>query len=99
MPELIFSLIMGDGSRHFAGMPEEVSWYDLRDHITTLEGAEITNFVTDEVLEVWIEFTYAGHEFSINNQYGEYWFFVNDPRCPESILQDVLTHCERILER
>jgi len=46
---------------------------------------------------VWIDFTYRGHQFSINNQFGNYWFFVDNPQCSEEILEAVLGHCELAL--
>ncbi len=36
---------------------------------------------------------------SINNQFGEFWFFVDDPKCPSSILAAVIVHCEKVLAR
>jgi hypothetical protein len=38
-----------------------------------------------------------GQRFSVNNQFGEYWFFVDNPRCSEEILEAVLGHCELVL--
>ena len=93
----IFSMIMHDGSRHFGGLPQTVLWEEMRDHIATLPGATITGFVCDYVTEAWIDFTYAGHSFSVNDQYGDYWFFVDDPACPDHVLVDVLDHCEMLL--
>ena len=89
---------MADGSRHFGDLPQTVLWYDLRDHIQNLEGAVLTAFVTDNVTEAWIDFTYQNHEFSVNDQNGSYWFFVKDPRCPDDILRAVLSHCSAVLK-
>lgn len=91
----IFSIIMHDGSRHFESLPESIDWDDLRDHIALLPGAQITGFVTDQLFEVWIDFTYRGHRFSVNNPFDSYWFFVEDPQCPEEILIEVIAHCEQ----
>jgi hypothetical protein len=88
---------MHDGSRHFGDLPRTVLWYDLRDHISTLKGATITGFLTDDVTEAWIDFTYEGQQFSVNDQFGEYWFFVDDPHCPEKVLEEVLAHCALLL--
>ena len=88
----VFSHIMHDGSRNFIDLPETTDWWRLRDHLATLPGASITGFVTDEVTEAWIDFTYCEHQFSANNQHGNYWFFVNDPDCSEEILLEVANH-------
>ena len=86
-----------DGSRQFLALPESVSWAHLRTHLEILPGAEITGYLTDHVTEVWIDFRYRGHQFSVNNQCGEYWFFVRDPGCPPAILEVVAQHCAPLL--
>ena len=88
---------MNDGSRHFGGLPQTVLWYELRDHIGGLDGAAVTGFITDHVTEAWIDFTYRGFHFSVNDQNGDYWFFVDEPRCPDEVLRAVLSHCKLLL--
>ena len=95
----LFDLRMNDGSRHFADMPEAVFFDDFADHTEKLEGAEITEFITDGVVEMWLDFEYRGHQFSVNNQHGDYWFFVKDSDCPEEILLEVCDHFRRLLEK
>lgn len=90
---------MHDGSRHFVSLPESESWYRLRDHVASLEGAVVTSFLTDNVTEVWIEFVFADNQFTINNQFGEYWFFVENPSCDDAVLSHVAFHCTRLLGR
>ena len=97
MVEELLNLTMNDGSHHFGDLPQTVLWYDLRDHIESLSGAVITDFVTDNVTEAWIDFAYRGYRFSVNDQFGDYWFFVDDPKCPDDILQAVLSHCKLLL--
>jgi hypothetical protein len=97
MAEKLLSIIMYDGSRHFGDLPQTVLWYELRDHIDGLDGAEITDFITDNVIEAWIDFSYRGYRFSVNDQFGDYWFFVDNPKCPDEILEVVLAHCELLL--
>ena len=92
----IFDVRMNDGSRHFADLPEIVSFDAMRDHARNLEGANETGFITDEVTEMWLDFTFCGHRFSINNQFGDYWFFVENPECPEPILVEVVQHFAKI---
>jgi hypothetical protein len=88
---------MKDGSRHFGGLPQTILWHDLRDHIGSLDGAKVTGFITDNITEAWIDFSYREHRFSVNDQFGEYWFFVENPNCPDEILEAVLRHCELVL--
>ena len=95
----LFDMRMNDGSRHFVDMPEVVFFDEFADHAELLEGAEITEFITDGVLEMWLDFDFRGHKFSVNNQLGDYWFFVRDPNCPEEILFEVIDHFRRLLER
>jgi hypothetical protein len=88
---------MHDGSRQFAALPESQPWTTLRDHLVRLPGAQITDFLTDGVTEAWIDFCYRGHAFTINNQYGEFWFFVRDPHCADEILVEVVAYCLKLL--
>lgn len=94
----MLNIIMHDGSRHFGDLPERASWYQMRDHIAKLSGAQPTGFITDHITEAWIDFSFSGHEFSINSQFNEYWFFVKDPDCPENLLQQVLNHFRQLLK-
>jgi hypothetical protein len=90
---------MHDGSRQFASLPENRSWWALRDHLTRLPGASVTGFLTDGVTEAWIDFTFRGYSFTINNQLGEYWFFVEEADCPDAVLSEAADHCRRFLAR
>jgi hypothetical protein len=98
MPE-IYDMRMHDGSRHFASLPESESWESLHEYVKKLGGVSDASIITDEVMEAWIDFSFRGHEFSVNNQHGDYWFFVEDPACPEEVLEAVLNHCKLLLER
>ena len=80
-------------------MPEVVFFDEVADHVEELEGAEISEFLTDGVIEMWLDFSYRGQEFSITNQFGDYWFFVSDPHCPDEILLEVIDHFRVLLER
>jgi hypothetical protein len=93
----LINQIASDGSRQFAELPQAQDWDQLREHLKSLAGVSITDFLTDHVTEAWIDFSYSGHSFSINNQFGEYWFFVDDPNCHDKILEQVVVHCERFL--
>jgi hypothetical protein len=95
----LFEARMNDGSRHFADMPEAVFFDEFADHVEKLEDAEITEFITDGVVEMWLDFEYRGQKFSVNNHFGDYWFFVQDPDCDEEILLEVCDHFRRLLEK
>ena len=97
MAEQLLNVIMNDGSRHVGALPQTALWHELRDHIGGLDGAAVTDFITDNVTEAWIDFTYRACSFSVNDQMGDYWFFVDDPKCPDEVLEAVLSHCELLL--
>lgn len=88
-----------DGARQFGELPQRVDWYAVRDHVLRLPGARLTEFLCDGVTEAWIDFAYEGHAFTINDQFGEYWFFVADAACSEAVLRTVLGHFELLLTR
>jgi hypothetical protein len=95
----LLDMRMNDGSRHFADLPETVFFDEFADHVEKLEDAEIKEFITDGVVEMWLDFEYCGHLFSVNNQFGDYWFFVRDPNCPDEILLEVCNHFRQLLEK
>ena len=89
--------IMHDGSRNFVLLPVgETAPLRLLFRIFTLRGAWPTAYIPG-FSESWIDFRYRGQRFSINNQYGDYWFFVKNPKCPENILQEVSSHFSELL--
>ncbi len=90
--------IAQDGSRCFLTLPANADWYAVRDHVRSLVDAEVTGFLTDNVTECWIDFRYSGHEFSVNDQFGDYWFFVRNRDCPDEILETVAAHFSDLLE-
>ena len=82
-----------DGSRQFLALPESIDWDEVRDHIAALPSVQVTEYLTDHITEVWIDFSFHGHNFKVNNQFEEYWFFVEDADCPEHTLLIVADHC------
>jgi hypothetical protein len=76
---------MNDGSRKFAELPQSRPWRELRDHLLVLHGAVVTGFFTDSITEAWIDFTFRGHSFTINDQFGDYWFFVDKDHQPQGL--------------
>lgn len=90
---------MHDGSRNFADLPETFFFDKLREFAAQFKGATETAFVTDWVTEVWLDFEYRGEKFSINNQNGDYWFFVENPTCADEILMEVIEHFQNCVEK
>ncbi len=97
MKTKLTNFLAKDGSRKFAELPQTKLWHELRDHLRALKGAVITNFMTDGITEAWIDFTFQGQTFAVNDQFGDYWFFVNDPNCSDEILTEIVDHCEMLL--
>jgi len=87
---------MHDGSRQFAALPQSRPPLRVLIHVLALPGALPTAYVPS-VVESWIDFRYKGHKFSVNNQFGEFWFFVQDATCPESVLARVAAHFAKLL--
>ena len=85
------------GSRQFAELRATRDWYAVRDHVEKLDGAKLTSFLCDDITEAWIDFTYMNHSFTINDQFGDYWFSVSNPECPDHILTIVMNHWEHLL--
>jgi hypothetical protein len=93
----LLDLRMNDGSRLFVTLPQSIPWHGIRDHVAEMRGAELIGFLCDDVTEAWIDFRYHDHRFTVNDQLGEYWFFVDDPGCPEGILTEVEAHFTKLL--
>lgn len=94
----LFSKKVMDGSRHFVDLPEVVFFDEIADHVEELDGAEITEFIADGTVEMRLDFEFRGHKFSVNNQPGDYRFFVENPHCPDEVLLAVIEHFRRLLE-
>ena len=91
--------VMNDGWRHFVDFPVEAAFFDdFADHVEELDGAEITEFLTDGIVEMWLEFEFRGHNFTVNNQLFDYMFFVEDATCPDEILLEIIEHFRKLLE-
>jgi hypothetical protein len=97
MKAKLINAITHSKSRQFVDLPESVDWEVLRGHLEKFSGALVTDYVSDGVTEMWLDFNYKGYKFSINNQYGEYWFFSQNPVCPEEILIEIVEYCEELL--
>ncbi len=95
----LLKIKMNDGSRHFVDLPEVVFFDEFCDYTEKLKGAEIIEFLTDGVVQMWLDFEFSGHKFSVINQLGDYWFFVENPDCPDEILLEVIAHFRKLLEK
>ena len=93
MKEALQNFTMADGSRQFASLPNSCSWKKLYAHLGTLPGIALGKFLTDNITEAWIDFSFEGHEFTINTQFDELWFFVRRSDCPDSRLLKIVDHC------
>lgn len=87
---------IAEGSRQFAALPQTADPMTLRDHIARLPGVTMGSFVYS-VGESWIDFALEGHSFSVNDQLGEYWFFVANPDAPDALLERVVSHATTVL--
>lgn len=92
----ITDFIMHDGSRHFLSLPESMLSTALVQQIKAMTDMQLTEFL-ETIPESWIDFEFRSHEFTINNQFGEYWFFVADRHCPLDILTEIRGRFETIL--
>ena len=88
-----------DGSRYFSRLAHVAEWEDVRDHALRLPGAEIANFVGDELAEAWLDFSYRGHRFQIRSRDEHLLLFVDDPQCSDLILYQVGRHFERLMHK
>lgn len=59
-------------------------------NISTSPGVVVTQ-ILDSIPQVIVDFTYRGHAFSLDTQFGEFWLFVADPECPHEVLVEVAT--------
>ena len=84
---------------HFVDFPEVIFFDEFSDHVEALEGAQVTEFEMDGTIEMWLEFRFRDNMFFVNNRFGDYWFFVEDPKCPEEILLEIAGHFRKLLEK
>jgi hypothetical protein len=84
------------GPRHFAAFPWTWPSNYVRDHVALLPDACVTSFLTNPAEDV-VDFAWHGHGFAVHREWNEYWFFVDDPACPDDALLTVARHFERLL--
>jgi hypothetical protein len=88
----LLDIRQNDGSRNFFDLPTSVTWDDLIGHLNQLEQLTIEKFLPSPVLGSWLVFSFNGYKFSVNDQMGKYWFFVENTSCPEEILFQLAEH-------
>lgn len=89
---------MHDGSRNFLLLPVgSTPPIRLLFRVFTLWGAYPTAYIPS-LSESWIDFKYRKHCFSINNQNGDFWFFVKDPECSNDLVREVAEHFRAVLD-
>ncbi len=91
-PSKLLDVRCPDGSRHFAAIPDcfgTHEWQVMQQRLASLSGVTVTGFV-DATSQAIVDFTYRGHEFSLDTQFGELWLFTDDPGCPDEILAEVI---------
>ena len=98
MMRLDNQIMPGDGSRSFASFCAVGGYLLLKQLVSELPGARIVGYV-EGITEMWLDFDYRGHKITINDQFGEYWFFVKDPTTPEQPLEEIASYFERTLPK
>jgi hypothetical protein len=88
---------MTNNTYMFVALPQVRLWHDLHEYLQRLQGVNITGFLTDGVIGSWIDFSFRGHSFTINEQSGQYQFFVGDADCSDEVLSEVTRHCKAFL--
>jgi hypothetical protein len=87
-----------EDARHFVDFPVELAFFDeFADHLEELEGAEITEFSVDGIVDMTLEFEYRNNSFLVDIYFDDYRFFVEDAKCPEEILLEIIEHFRKLL--
>jgi hypothetical protein len=89
---------MNSGARHFVDFPVELAFFDeFADHLEELDGAEITEFDVDGIVDMSLKFEYQENQFMVDIYFDDYRFFVEDAKCPEGILLEIIEHFRKLL--
>lgn len=100
MSEELRKKSLDPAARHFVDLPLEYAFFDdLYEHTAKLPDSEINEFLTDGVIEMWMEFRYAGFNFSVRSRLNDYEFYVNEPDCPEEVLMALIAHFRKLVDR
>lgn len=85
---------MHDGSRDFLSLPVRRTPQQLKNSLKGLRHVRGVKLAQD-VVESWLSFSWHGWEIAINDPFGEYWFFAENPETPEPILEEIRDHFVR----
>jgi hypothetical protein len=89
-----------NNARHFVDFPVELAFFDeFADHLEDLEGAEITEFDVNGIVDMSLMFEYRENQFLIDIYFDDYRFFVEDAKCPEEILLEIIDHFRKLLPK
>jgi hypothetical protein len=79
---------MVDGSQHRA----EVPWRPplaLKQQLLRTPGMRLVPFTTSPA-EARVDFEYAGHSFTAHDPLNDFWLFVSNAKCQESVLRRIV---------
>ena len=85
------------GWRLFATRPETASWMRVRRHLNDMPGAAVVDLACDRMNEAALIFTYRGHRFGVDLADGQFRFNVEDPACPDEVLEEVVRYAEQLI--
>ena len=91
MSVALLNLTTHDGSRQFLAIRADCSYAAFERWTESLPEATVS-YMLPTVTEMWLDFSFRGQRFTVNDQFGEFWFFVSDPHCAEDILLAVAEH-------
>jgi hypothetical protein len=86
----LMNTIMRDGSRHFLTLRETCRACDVRARLELAGGIRVCQLSHGGGFQWRMWFQCLGWRFSVTNPFGELWFFVEDPGCPDDVLRCVM---------
>jgi hypothetical protein len=76
----------------FCKFPQTRLGCEIRERLVELPGVAVTDAIDAPIAGSWIEFTFRGHSFTINEESEEFVFYVEDGDCPAAVLAEVAGH-------
>ncbi len=83
----LMNVIMRDGSRHFLTLRETCRAEGTRARLEGAGGIRVCQLSHGGGFQWRMWFHCLGWRFCVTNPFGELWFFVEDPLCPDDILR------------
>lgn len=81
----LMNVVMRDGTRHFLTLRETARTEEIRVRLEATGAIRVCQ-LSQGGFQWRMRFQCLGWHFRVTNPYGELWFFVEDPGCPEDIL-------------